>query len=150
MFGLQAQPAAPAARKAVASAAMGGPIHGAVYWPMQIVHWTISAAGKLERRLSDGRSTSVEPAPGVSIRAVAARGIEVWAAGSQPDLSAKDWQQRPVLFHSSDAGETWTKVDGPWQSQFSSLSLSGINILTVVTTDGSWTTADAGKNWTKK
>lgn len=147
---LQQQPVSLAAMKAVATSAIAGGVGGAIHGLNPIAHWTISSAGKLQRRTGDGRFTSIEPAPGVSIRAVAAQGIEVWAAGSQADLSAKEWQQRPVLFHSSDAGETWMKIEGPWQSPITTLSLSGTNILTVVSTDGSWTTADAGRNWTKK
>ncbi len=147
---LQERSAAPVARKTMASAALGGPIHGAVNGVVQIVHWTITATGKLERRLSDGRFTLIEPAPGTSFRTVAAQGIEVWAAGSQPDLSAKEWQQRPVLFHSSDAGETWTRVEGPWQSPISTLNLDSVNALTVITPNGSWTTLNAGKSWIKR
>jgi hypothetical protein len=147
---LQERSSAPVARKALSSSAIGGPIRGGVLVVAQIVHWTISATGKLERRLSDGRFSFIEPAPGVPIRTVAAQGIEVWAAGSRPDLTAKHWQQQPMLFHSSDAGETWSKVDGPWQSPVTTLNLSATNILTVVTSDGSWTTADGGKSWMKK
>lgn len=148
---LQQRPASTAEMKAVASSAIGGPVRtGAIHGSMPIAHWTISSNGKLQRQSGDGRFTSIEPAPGVSIRAVAAQGIEVWAAGSQPDLSAKEWQQRSVLFHSSDAGETWTKIEGPWQSPISALNLAGLHGLTVITPDGSWSTLDAGNNWTKK
>ncbi|GEM_PF-3274968 len=137
--------------KAVASSAIGGPLRtGAVHGFTPIAHWTISPNGKLQRQSGDGRFTSIEPAPGVSIRTVAAQGIEVWAAGSQPDLSVKQWQQRPVLFHSSDAGETWMQIAGPWQSPITALTLSGANMLTVVSAEGSWTTNDAGRSWTKK
>jgi hypothetical protein len=148
---LQQQPASLAEMKTVAPSAIGGPVRkAAIHRFMPIAHWTISSNGKLQRESSDGRFTSIEPAPGVSIRAVAAQGIEVWAAGAQPDLSTKQWQQRPVLFHSSDAGESWVKIDGPWQSPINALSLDGANALTVTTPDGSWTTLDAGKSWTKK
>lgn len=137
--------------KAVASSAIGGPVRtGAIHGFTPIAHWTISPNGKLQRQSGDGRFTSIEPAPGVSIRTVAAQGIEVWAAGSQPDLSATQWQQRPVLFHSSDAGETWMQIAGPWQSPITALTLSGANMLTVVSAEGSWTTNDAGRSWTKK
>ena len=144
------QAASPAAMKNIATAAIGGPVGVATHDVVPIAHWTISSNGKLQRRTGDGKFTSIEPAPGVSIRAVAAQGIEVWAAGSQPDLSAPHWQQLPVLFHSSDAGETWVRIDGPWHSAITTLNLSSPNILTVVTPDGNWTTADAGKNWARK
>jgi hypothetical protein len=148
---LQQQPASLAEMKTVAPSAIGGPVRkAAIHRFMPIAHWTILSNGKLQRQSSDGRFTSIEPAPGVSIRAVAAQGIEVWAAGSQPDLSAKEWQQRPVLFHSSDAGESWIKIDGPWQSPINALNLDGANALSVISADGKWTTLDAGKSWTKK
>jgi hypothetical protein len=148
---LQQRPASLAEMKAVAPSAIGGPVRkGTIHGFAPIAHWTISSNGKLQRESGDGRFTSIEPAPGVSIRAVAAQGIEVWAAGAQPDLSAKQWQQRPVLFHSSDAGESWAKIDGPWQSPINALSLDGANALTVTTPDGSWTTLNGGKIWTKK
>ena len=111
-----------------------------------IVSWTITTAGKLQRQFR-GAVKLVEPAPGVIVRAVAARGIEVWAGGSQPDLSAKQWQQAPALFHSSDAGETWTRVEGPWHGQIDRVSLVTPTNVTVVAHDGTWVTHDAGKTW---
>ena len=148
---LQQRPTSSAEMKAVASSAIGGPVRsGAIHGFAPIAHWSVSSNGKLQRQSGDGRFTLVEPAPGVSIRTVAAQGIEVWAAGSRPDLSAQQWQQRPVLFHSSDAGETWMQIAGPWQSPITALTLSGTNTLTVISADGSWKTDDAGKSWTKK
>lgn len=147
----QQQPASAAANKALASSAIGGPIGGgAIHGLPPIARWTISPNGNLQRRATDGNFASIAPAPGVLIRAVAAQGIEVWAAGSQPDPSAKQGPQSPVLFHSSDAGETWLRIEGPWDSPITALSLSGTNTLTVITVNGSWSTADAGKSWTKK
>lgn len=116
----------------------------------EFVRWTISTGGQLQRNSQDGALTVVEPAPGVTIRAVAAEGIEVWAAGVQPDLYAEQWQQHPVLFHSSDAGETWTRINGPWQRPISSLNLTSKNSLIVLAQDGAWITSDAGKSWAKK
>jgi photosystem II stability/assembly factor-like uncharacterized protein len=54
-----------------------------------------------------------------------------------------------VLFHSSDAGESWTKIEGPWKSPIKALSLDAANALTIITPDGIWMTLDAGKSWTK-
>jgi hypothetical protein len=142
----------PAAAKVIRSVAIGGPSTAkasAVDYG-EFVRWTISAGGQLQRNSQDGALTVVEPAPGVTIRAVAAEGIEVWAAGVQPDLYAEQWQQRPVLFHSSDAGETWTRINGPWQRPISSLNLTSKNSLIVLAQDGAWITSDAGKSWAKK
>jgi putative zinc finger protein len=142
----------PAAAKVIRSVAIGGPSTAkasAVDYG-EFVRWTISAGGQLQRNSQDGALTVVEPAPGVTIRAVAAEGIEVWAAGVQPDLHADQWQQRPVLFHSSDAGETWTRINGPWQTPISSLNLTSKSSLIVLAQDGAWITSDAGKSWDKK
>ena len=116
----------------------------------EIVSWTITAAGKLQRQVRNGTAKLIEPAPGVVVRAVAARGIEVWAGGSQPDLSAKQWRQSPALFHSSDAGESWTKVSVPWHGSINQLTLVSPDNLTVVTDDGSWVSRDAGQSWTSQ
>jgi hypothetical protein len=113
----------------------------------EIVSWTVTAAGKLQRQLRNGAVKIVEPAPGVLVRAVAAQGIEVWAGGSQPDLKAKQWKQSPALFHSSDAGESWTKVSGPWHGPINQLILVAPDNLKVATEDGTWISRDAGKSW---
>jgi len=119
------------------------------YGMFAFVHWTISAAGKLQRRAVDGTLTIVEPVRGAIIRAVAAEGIEVWAGGSQSPPSPKSVHPHSLLFHSSDAGETWSTIDGPWQGSIERVNLAGLNSLTVVTTDGTWNTGDGGKSWSK-
>jgi hypothetical protein len=131
--------------------ALGGPMfRKSLARSNEIVHWTISSAGKLLREAQNGAKRLIEPAPGLTVRAVAAKGIEVWAGGVQPDTSAAQWQQRPVLFHSSDAGETWTKVDGPWTAPITRLDLVSDDALTVSAEDGTWSTTDAGKSWVKQ
>lgn len=112
-----------------------------------MVSWAISETGQLQRTLQDGATTNVQPAPGMTVQAVASEGIEVWAAGAQSDLSAREWTQNSVLLHSSDAGKTWSRVDGPWQGPISQLSLSGKGNLTIYTQKGIWITNDAGKTW---
>jgi hypothetical protein len=140
--------------KAIHSAAVAGPSLRAksAYRFNGIVRWAISQAGKLERHAQDGVATIIEPAAGVTFRALAAAGtgIEVWAGGLQPDLSAKEWRQQPVLFHSSDAGETWTKVNGPWHGAISQLRLADAGSVVVMAEDGTWKTTDAGRNWQKQ
>ena len=119
------------------------------YGMLGFVHWTISAAGKLQRRALDGTLTVVEPLSGAIIRAVAAEGIEVWAAGLQFAPTPKNVQPRSLLFHSSDAGESWKTIDGPWQGSIERVNLAGLGSLTVVTTDGTWSTGDGGKSWNR-
>ena len=115
-----------------------------------IVRWAITTAGKLQRRAQNGAIAIIEPAAGVTFKALAAAGIEVWAGGSQPDLSAKEWRQQPVLFHSSDAGESWTRVSGPWHGSISQLRLVDAGKVEVLAEDGSWKTTDAGQHWQKE
>ena len=118
------------------------------YGMFGFVHWTISAAGKLQRRATDGTQTIVEPVPGAIVRAVAAEGIEVWVGGLRPAL--QNLRPRWMLFHSSDAGETWTSIEGPWQGPIERVNLAGLGSLTVIADDGTWSTGDGGKNWSKQ
>ena len=127
----------------------GSPFRRSATAMTEMVSWTVTAAGKLQREVRNGAVKLIEPAPGLIVRAVAAHGIEVWAGGSQPDLSAKQWQQAPALFHSSDAGESWSKVAGPWHGSIHQVSLAGTEHLTVVTDDGTWISRDSGKNWSR-
>jgi hypothetical protein len=134
--------------KITPAATVGGPVRRAPSNAFHgIISWAISDTGQLQRSLQNGATTNVEPAPGMTVRAVAAEGIEVWAAGTQSDLSAKEWTQRPVLFHSSDAGKTWSRVEGPWQGPITELTLSGKGNLGVSTQKGIWVTSDGGKTW---
>ena len=114
----------------------------------EFASWTVTTAGKLQRRLRDGAVNFIEPAPGLIVRAVAARGIEVWAGGSEPDAPKQGPQS--ALFHSSDAGESWKQVNGPWHGPINQLALSGPDTLTVVTDDGTWVSKDAGGSWTNR
>ena len=146
LAGGMAQTQAPLPAKTVRSAAVGGlaTAKTPAFEGDQFVAWKISGSGQLQRFSANGAVTTVEPAPGLSIRAVTANGIEVWAAGAPANVA------RPVLFHSSDAGETWSRVNGPWESPIRSLSLAGKNDLSVVALDGTWLTTDAGKSWSKR
>lgn len=130
-----------------AAAVAGTPLKAQSFAFHGIVSWAISNTGQLQRTLQDGATTNVEPAPGMTFRTVAAEGIEVWAAGTQSNLSAKEWTQVPVLFHSSDAGKTWSRVEGPWQGPITELTLSGKGNLGVSTQKGIWVTNDGGKTW---
>lgn len=133
--------------KNVASAAIGGSLKNRTSASTPIVHWTISSAGILQRQSANGSLAPVQPATGVIVSTVAAQGIEVWAGGIQSEISSF----RPgMLFHSSDAGENWTQIKGPWQGSIKGLVLSQSSVLSVLADDGTWSTSDAGKSWAKK
>jgi len=134
--------------KTVASSAIGGSLKKrGVSASTPIVHWTISSAGILQRQSANRTMVSVQPAPGVIVSTVAAQGIEVWTAGMQSEISSS----RPgLLFHSSDAGENWSQIKGPWQGPIKGLVLSQSSVLSVIADDGTWSTTDAGKSWAKR
>lgn len=128
--------------------ALNGPVKKSAAAVTEFASWTVTAAGKLQRRLRNGAVNFIEPAPGLIVHAVASRGIEVWAGGSQPDAPKQGPQS--ALFHSSDAGESWKQVNGPWHGPINQLALSGPDTLTVVTDDGTWVSNDAGGSWSNR
>ncbi len=63
------------------------------------LRWTVSSAGRVIRSLDGGRNWQpVSIAPEVRFRAIAVQDGTVWAGGDGG-----------ALFHSSDAGQTWTR-----------------------------------------
>jgi photosystem II stability/assembly factor-like uncharacterized protein len=80
-------------------------------------------------------------------RAVAAEGIEVWAGGAEGNSNGALSEGRGVLFHSSDAGETWKQAEGPWRRVVSHVMLDGPGMITVTANDGSWKSSDGGQSW---
>jgi len=91
------------------------------------------------------KKDSKQPAASVVFRAVSAFGFEVWAAGSNG-----------VLYHSTDAGQHWTRV----APSFGGASLTG-DIVSVefsetqhgkitTSTGEVWVTSDNGQNWQRQ
>jgi hypothetical protein len=113
-----------------------------------IARWAVSSSGQLLRNAVSGEWVNIQPAPGVAFRAVAAQGIEVWAGGAEGNSDDALSSGRGVLFHSSDAGETWKQAEGPWRQVVSRVALNGPGVVTVTADDGNWKSSDGGQSWT--
>lgn len=105
--------------------------------------WSISDSGVLQRSFDGGRSwQEVAIGDGVTFRAVATVGSDVWAGGSGA-----------ALFHSADGGEHWSQVPIQVKGRAPSGDIIRIEFAdaqngTVATsTNEIWTTSDAGTTW---
>jgi len=105
--------------------------------------WSVSDSGVLQRSFDGGRSwQDVAVGGGVTFRAVATVGSEVWAGGSGA-----------ALFHSADGGEHWSQVPMQVKGTAPSGDIVRIEFTDVqsgiVTTSAgeTWTTSDAGTTW---
>jgi hypothetical protein len=141
--------------------------------------WTITATGGLQRSFDQGHTwqdvdVNAAAAPAVAanfrysvraagandkpalqkspksageivFRAVAANGSEVWAGGSSG-----------MLFHSTDAGNQWTRVIPSSAGMVLSTDIVGLDFPTpqsgtITTSTGEvWTTSDGGQSWQKQ
>lgn len=105
--------------------------------------WRVSSDGNLERSADSGATWRIvtvgQPA---KFRAVSAMGDDVWAAGAAG-----------ALFHSSDAGQTWTRVfprsgEAALASDILRVEFTDPRHGLVVTASGeTWATADGGRTW---
>jgi hypothetical protein len=107
-------------------------------------HWRVSNDGHLQRSTSPGEWTPMLAEHPVTFHAVAVIGTEVWAGGSGG-----------ALFHSSDAGEHWTKVALTTDGQSEHGAVQSIRFDTsdqgrVTTEAATWSTHDGGKTWTRE
>ncbi|MGH9603283.1 MAG: YCF48-related protein [Terriglobales bacterium] len=139
---MKKQPAQPAAKTS-----KFGALAGKLKAPLR---WTVSAVGLVQRSLDGGKSwQDLFIREGVRFRAVAAQDGNVWAGGDGG-----------ALFHSSDAGETWTSR--PLSGDAKRLEMTpGFDILHIdinasgqvtVTTSQRQTfvSTDAGQNWNRQ
>jgi len=107
-------------------------------------HWRITDDGQLEHAVSPGAWTRILADQAVLFHAVAVIGNDVWAGGDNG-----------ALFHSTDAGEDWTRValtaDGqPETGTIVSIQLDSSLQGSVITNSGTtWTTSDGGKSWSR-
>ena len=108
--------------------------------------WSISASGKVQRS-RDGRKSweELDVDKNVVFRVVSAVGPDVWLGGS-----------KGALYHSSDGGQHWTRVNITTGSTTVTDDVIHIEFKdarhgTVGTAAGdSWTTSDTGEHWQKQ
>ena len=109
-----------------------------------IPQWSL-AQGKLRRSLDTGKSWQPVLQPQIPLLSFGARGNDVWAGG-----------HNGMLFHSIDAGQTWTMLQPATKVAALSGDIVSIDIrsatdVVLSTNSGeSWTTGDGGKTWGKK
>ncbi len=108
--------------------------------------WNVSADGKLQRSADSGNAWQpVQVADGVTFRAVAALGNNIWVGGSDG-----------ALFRSTDAGATWARANINFEGNTVTETITGIQSsdpqhLTVTTASGAqWSSEDGGQSWQKK
>ena len=124
--------------------AFGGKLNRAVA-PVAAL-WSISTSGKVQRSQDSGRTwEEVRVDDAVTFRAVHAMGRDVWAGGS-------------ALYHSSDGGATWKRVnlssgESPTTETIVSITSGSRDLqhITVRTESGEqWTTEDGGQHWQRQ
>ena len=110
----------------------------------EAVSWKISPEGKLLRKGSDEDSWhAIELPTAATLHSLASNNLDVWVGGAP--LSA---ESSGALFHTTDGGEHWQRVNGPWTGDILALQASGAhNSVLVRTAGGEWQSQDAGVNW---
>ncbi len=104
-------------------------------------HWRINNSGGLERSIGDGKWQAMLRDAATKFRVVSAMGNEVWAGGAAG-----------ALYHSLDAGESWSKqpLPGPTDAIIS-IQFRDAKAGTLKTEGGAvWETSDGGAHWTRK
>lgn len=107
--------------------------------------WRVSSAGAVEHS-ADGKTwEKVEIDPSVTFRAMSSNAGDLWAGGTGGSL-----------FHSADAGRTWSRVkvgdDGMWVSDaITAVDFPNPRHGAVTTQSGAiWTTQDGGRTWQRR
>jgi hypothetical protein len=102
------------------------------------VRWTISEDGDLVR--NDGAEKQVVSIGGVTFRAVATVGADVWA-GSKGGR----------LYHSPDGGKNWKQAAFPSAQDIVTIAFTNARNGTVKTSGGElYTTSDGGQTWRRQ
>jgi len=117
-----------------------------IFLPMAAPRWTLTSDGTLQRSLDFGRTWQPVPVPSqASFRALAASGKDIWIGGS-----------KGALYHSRDAGQSWTQVQPATAGQALTDDIIGVEFPDVdhgkliTLGKGAWITEDAGQTWHKQ
>jgi len=103
--------------------------------------WGLSSNGEVQRSRDFGKTWQIVPvADGSRFRAITSIGIDVWVGGSAG-----------ALYHSRDAGQSWTKVSPLSTDDITHIEFSDPqNGLLNTATGGVWSTTDGGRSWRSK
>ena len=110
-----------------------------------VFSWKISPDGKLLRKKGGEDSWHTIDLPSsVTLHSLASNDLDAWVGGAP-----HSGETSGALFHTTDGGEHWQRVDGPWSGDILALQVSGAQHTSVLvrTAGGEWQTQDAGANW---
>lgn len=135
-----------AKKQAVVTAAPNGaPVMLSRATSLTLPRWRVSAAGAVERSTDGNTWEKVEIDPAVTFRAMSSNAGDLWASGTGG-----------ALFHSVDAGRSWSRVKVGDDAMSVSETITGVDFPStrngVVTTQSGavWTTQDGGRTWQRK
>ena len=105
------------------------------------LEWRVSPNGDVQRSLDSGKAWQiVSVAEGSSFRAITAVGNDIWVGGNAG-----------TLYHSADAGQSWTKIDPVSSDDITHLEFSDPQNGLLNTANGQiWSTSDGGRTWRSK
>jgi hypothetical protein len=103
--------------------------------------WGLSRNGDVQHSLDFGKTWQIVPvADGSPFRAISSVGNDVWVGGNAG-----------ALYHSRDAGQSWTKVDPISTDDITHIEFSDPqNGLLNTATGRVWSTSDGGRSWHSK
>jgi hypothetical protein len=103
--------------------------------------WGLSRNGDVQHSLDFGKTWQIVPvADGSQFRAISSVGNDVWVGGNAG-----------ALYHSRDAGQSWTKIDPISADDITHIEFSDPqNGLLNTATGRVWSTSDGGRSWHSK
>jgi len=104
------------------------------------LNWGLSPNGEVQRSLDSGRTWQSLPVAGSPFRAISSVGNDIWVGGSAG-----------ALYHSTDSGQSWTKVDPVSTDDITHIEFSDPQNGLLNTANGQvWSTSDGGRSWHSK